>query len=275
MGKRLSIAMFVDACGYEVLRTRPWFLEEISTPKQVTSLFGYSSACVPAILTGRRPNENDHWSAFFYAPESSPFKSLENLRFLPSSIFDRGRVRAMLSKGIAKAYGYTGYFQIYNVPFDVLPSFDYAEKKDIFKPGGINRGPSIFDDLAEAGVPHHVSNWRLSEKENVESLRAAVTDGNIEFAFLYTASLDSLMHDVTKESPKVDEKLQEYQAVVRDLLRLAESRYDEVRFALFSDHGMATVEKVVDLIPKVEGTGLTFGKEYAAVYDSTMMRFWF
>ena len=29
------------------------------------------------------------------------------------------------------------------------------------------------------------------------------------------------------------------------------------------------------LIPRIEALGLTFGKDYAAVYDSTMARFWF
>ncbi len=275
MPERLAIAMFVDACGHGVVGPRPWFLDELTHRQRVTSLFGYSSACVPAILTGRLPNENDHWSSFFYAPKASPFRTLRPLRVLPSAIFDRGRVRSWLSKGLARAYGFTGYFQIYNVPFDVLPLFDYAEKKDIFKPGGINRGTSIFDDLARAGQPHHVSDWRRNEDENLASLEAAVRAREPSFAFLYTASLDALMHDQTKESDAVNAKLRWYATRVRAILELARERYDEVRFALFSDHGMASVKRVVDLVPRVDATGLAFGEDYAAVYDSTMMRFWF
>ena len=273
--KRLAIAMFVDACGHGVLENRAWFLDELKTRRKVESLFGYSSACVPAILTGRRPNENDHWSAFFYAPKTSPFRVLRPAKALPKFVFDRGRVRAWLSKGLAKAFGFTGYFQIYCVPFEVLPLFDYAEKKDIFRPGGINRGPSIFDWLDQERIPHHVSNWRDTEEQNLHALRDAIDGSAIRFAFLYTASLDSLMHDVTKESSRVDGKLRWYQDEVRELLRHAAAHYDEVRFALFSDHGMATVTRVVNLVPNVERTGLSFGEDYAAVYDSTMMRFWF
>lgn len=272
---RLSIAMFVDACGWGVLESRPWFLEELTTRRKVESLFGYSSACVPAILSGNRPDQNDHWSAFYYSPKTSPFRRLRHLRYLPRSIFERGRVRAMLSKLVAKQYGFTGYFQIYNVPFEVLPEFDYAEKKDIFRPGGMNRGRNIFDALEERKVPYHVSNWRLSEQENIAGLRGEIQKGKIRFAFLYSAALDSLMHDVTKSAAQVDDKLRWYQSQVRDLLALASLRYDEVHFSLFSDHGMCTVQKVVDWIPKVEATGLAFGKDYSAVYDSTMMRFWF
>jgi predicted AlkP superfamily pyrophosphatase or phosphodiesterase len=270
---RLSIAMFVDACGWGVLESRPWFLEELGFRRPLESLFGYSSACVPAILTGRRPAENDHWSCFYYSPQTSPFRVLRLLSPLPSQIFDRGRVRRWLSKGIAAAYGFTGYFQVYALPFDHLSLFDYSEKKDIFRPHGINRGGSIFDDLAELRIAHHVSNWRRSEEENLRALQSEVDA--IRFAFLYSAELDALLHDRTKASPRVDDKLRAYERRIRDLLSRARARYDEVRFALFSDHGMATVHTVVDLVPRIEALGLSFGTDYAAVYDSTMMRFWF
>lgn len=275
MSRRLSIAMFVDACGWGVLESRPWFLSELGFRRPLESLFGYSSACVPAILTGRRPGDNDHWSCFYYSPRTSPFRVLRVLSPLPSRIFDRGRVRRWLSKGIAAGYGFTGYFQVYALPFEHLALFDYSEKKDIFRPHGINRGRSIFDDLAEQGIAHHVSNWRRSEEENLRALRDEVDAGSIRFAFLYSAELDALLHDRTKASPLVDDKLRSYETRVRELLARARERYDEVRFALFSDHGMATVRTVVDLVPRVEALGLSFGVDYAAVYDSTMMRFWF
>ncbi len=267
--------MFVDACGHEVVSPRPWFAPSLHHRQRVESLFGYSSACVPAILSGRRPDQNDHWCAFYYSPSTSPFRALTKLKALPTSVADRGRVRRYLSKAIATAYGFRGYFQIYNVPFDVLPLFDYAEKRDIFAPGGINRGRSIFDDLADARVPRHVSNWRHKESENVIALEQAIVQGDIRFAFLYTADLDGLMHDATRESALVDEKLEQYGDRIDEILRLASRRYDEVRFALFSDHGMCTVREVVDYMPRVAAAGLRYGVDYAGIYDSTMMRFWF
>jgi len=38
---------------------------------------------------------------------------------------------------------------------------------------------------------------------------------------------------------------------------------------------MADTLKSVDLMAEVDKLGLVFGKDYAAVYDSTMARFWF
>jgi hypothetical protein len=275
MYKRLAIAVFVDACGWDVVSGRPWFMEELSHRQPVRSVFGFSSACVPSILTGRLPNENDHWSSFYYAPDHSPFRMLRHLRWLPSSIVDRGRVRRYLSKKIASAHGFTGYFQVYNLPFNVLPLFDYAERRDIFRAAGINRGTSIFDDLVEMRVPYHASNWRRTEETNLRALQDQVREGLVQFAFLYTAQLDALLHRETKASHRVDEKLVWYQDRFRALLSEARRHYDEVRLAVFSDHGMATVQRVVSLMPRVERLGLTYGTDYAAIYDSTMARFWF
>ncbi len=275
MGKRLAIAMFVDACGWDVVASRPWFMQSCFERRSVKSIFGFSSACVPSILTGRMPRDNDHWSSFYYSPTTSPFGPLKLLSHLPGALVDRGRVRHLLSKAIASAYGYTGYFQIYNLPFGALPLFDYAEKRDIFVPGGINRGTSIFDDLVGIGIAHHVADWRAGEAESFASLGRSVREGTIQFAFMYTSQLDALMHAHTRDSALVDERLRWYESQLREVLRDAYTRYDEVRVAVFSDHGMATVRRVVNLMPRVARLGLRYGRDYAAVYDSTMMRFWF
>ena len=275
MGKRLAIAMFVDACGWDVVSTRPWFMQSCFERRSVKSIFGFSSACVPSILTGRMPRDNDHWSSFYYSPTTSPFGPLKVLSHLPRALVDRGRVRRLLSKAIASAYGYTGYFQIYNLPFGALPLFDYAEKRDIFVPGGINRGTSIFDDLVGMGIAHHVADWRTGEAESFGSLGRSVREGTIRFAFMYTSKLDALMHEHTRDSALVDERLRWYESQMREVLREAYTRYDEVRVAVFSDHGMATVRRVVDLVPRVTRLSLRYGRDYAGVYDSTMMRFWF
>ncbi|MDD3473152.1 MAG: hypothetical protein PHS86_10230, partial [Syntrophaceae bacterium] len=49
----------------------------------------------------------------------------------------------------------------------------------------------------------------------------------------------------------------------------------EIYFAVFSDHGMTTLTEVVDVKKPVDQLGYKFGKDYAAVYDSTMVRLWF
>jgi hypothetical protein len=271
----LSIVCFIDALGWEVLRGRRFMEERLPVRRKLRSTFGFSSACVPSILSGLTPRQHGHWSFFYYAPETSPFRPLKPLGRLPSALVDRGRVRNQISKLVKRAYGYTGYFQLYNIPFAQIDRFDYCEKRDLFRPGGLNRGENIFDLLERGGVPYHVSNWRHGESDNLAAVRRDIADGRIRFAFLYMAAMDALLHQVGKESPQVDEKLAWYERELTALLDLADRHYDEVRLFVCSDHGMATVHTQIDLMARIEALGLGFDTDYLATYDSTMGRFWF
>jgi hypothetical protein len=55
----------------------------------------------------------------------------------------------------------------------------------------------------------------------------------------------------------------------------AREHYGEVLLTIFSDHGMANCDRLLDLKARVETLGLRMGLDYAMVYDSTMARFWF
>lgn len=271
----LSMVIFIDALGWEVLKDREFLQSEMPYRQKLRSVFGFSSACVPSILTGRNPRDHGHWSYYYYAPQSSPFRALGLLAWLPRFLTERGRVRHLLSRVVGRILRFTGYFQLYNLPFKHIGLFDYCEKRDIFKAGGMNRGDNIFDVLERGRIPYHVSDWRKGEEDNLQACHQAITTGNIRFAFLYMASMDALLHQVGKNSSEVDSKLAWYEEKLRHMLAVANECYAEVRVFICSDHGMATVESTVDLMHRIEELPLSYPKDYVAVYDSTMARFWF
>jgi predicted AlkP superfamily pyrophosphatase or phosphodiesterase len=273
MKETTSIVAFIDALGWEVLRDRDFMEGELTHRQKVRSVFGYSSACVPSILSGVLPREHKHWSFFYYDKNNSPFARWKWLRFLPGQ--SRGRVRSKISQWVKRYLGWTGYFQFYNMPFNDIDLFNYCEKNDIFAPGGLNSGKNIADYLEDGNIPYHISDWRNSEDQNLEDLKNAITQQKIRFAFLYMASMDALLHQVGKEDDSVDSKLEWYERQLRDLIKEARANYKEVRLFVCSDHGMATVNKTIDLMPRIESLGWKYGKDYVAAYDSTMARFWF
>lgn len=273
----VALFVFIDAFGWELLKAHLHFLEgELVHRSRLESVLGYSSTCDPTILTGQMPQDHGHFSFFYYNPAESPFGICRLLRFLPKSITRRGRVRRILSRILKRFYGYTGYFQIYNMPFEYLHLFDYSEKRDLYQPGGINSGSrTIFDDLRDEGVPFHLSDWRAPEESNLASLRSALGEGKIRFAYLYMAAMDAILHDDGRVSERVDAKIAWYDQQIRRVLEVARSRYKEVRLYIFSDHGMTDTKETCPLMARIEALGMTFGEDYVAVYDSTMARFWF
>ena len=274
--KRLSLFVLVDAFGWELAQRHP-FLDDVLTCKQpLETVFGYSSTCDPTILTGKLPREHGHFSFFAYDPAASPFKGLGFLRWLPSAVADRGRVRNRISRWVGRRLGITGYFQLYSVPFDRLHFFDYTEKRDIYQPGGINGGQeTLFDRLRKQEIPFFLSDWHPGEDEAFSGLERTVEEGKVGFAFVFLGGLDGTMHRYGTRGPEVEAKIGAYETRLRQVLERAANRYERVDLHVFSDHGMADVKEVCDLIGPVEATGLVFGRDYAAMYDSTMARFWF
>lgn len=272
----LSLAVFIDALGSEIVKRFGFLPERLVVQKPLNTVFGYSSTCDPTILTGTSPQEHGHFAFFTYAPRNSPFKNIRWLQLLPGQLLNRGRVRQQISKLVKKRLGFTGYFQLYNAPFDLLPQMDFTEKLDLYMPGGIINGQkTLFDDLRESAIPFHLSDWRKGERENLDAAAKSIVVERPEFAYVFLAHLDAILHDKGSQAVEVETKLRWYEQELRTLLALAERHYEQVTFTVFSDHGMTDVVgefSVMDVIAKLP---LSLGEDYFAVYDSTMARFWF
>lgn len=271
----LPLFVFVDACGWEIIKNDPFARSFAPNRRKLESVFGYSSACVPSILSGRWPDEHRNWCYFVYDPANSPFKILRPLRWLPGRITSRRIFRRWLTKLVKAHLGFRGYFDLYNIPFRYITLFDFTEKKSPLKPGGMNCGPNIFDYLQEQNIRHHVSAPEKSETENLAALIRDIQDEQIDFAFLYWAGLDGLLHRVGNQSSQVGLKLRQYEKWIEQLLAAANAHYSEVRLYVFSDHGMANCDELLDLRAQIDALPLRMGRDYAVVYDSTMARFWF
>jgi len=271
----LPLFVFVDACGWEIIKNDPFCRELAPNRRRLTSVFGYSSACVPSILSGRWPVEHRNWSYFVYDPEHSPFKPVRILRWLPMALTSRRRVRRWLGKFVKARLNFRGYFDLYNIPFRHISLFDFTEKKSPLKPGGMNRGPNIFDFLEERNIRYHVSAPENPERANLAALIRDIESESIDFAFLYWAGLDGLLHMVGNQSPEIPAKLRVYEQWITQLLAAARTHYEEVRLYVFSDHGMANCDELVDLKAVIEKLDVRMERDYVVVYDSTMARFWF
>jgi Type I phosphodiesterase / nucleotide pyrophosphatase len=275
MKQVLPLFVFIDACGWEIIKDRPFAKALAPNRKRLSSVFGYSSACVPSILSGRWPVEHRNWCYFVYDPANSPFKSLRALRWLPERLTSRRIFRRWLSKFIKVRLNFRGYFDLYNIPFKYISLYDFTERRNPLQPGGMNRGPNIFDYVEERSIPYHVSSPGRSEKDNLDALINDIRDERIDFAFLYWPGLDGLLHSVGNQSPEIAVKLATYEKWLEQLLSLGKQHYAEVWLYVFSDHGMANCDQLLDLKAKIDALPLKMADDYAVVYDSTMARFWF
>jgi hypothetical protein len=271
----LPLFIMIDACGWEILRQNPFAQTSAPTRKRLDSVFGYSSTCVPSILSGRWPVEHRNWCYFVYDPKNSPFRSLRPLRWLPAAVTSRRIFRRWLTKFVRVQLKFRGYFDLYNIPFRYIHLFDFTEKKSPLQPRGMNRGPNIFDFLTQHNIPYFVTDTTRSEEANRDALIADIESERIDFAFQYWAGLDGLLHRVGNQSPEIPAKLQVYQQWIDQVLEAARQHYSEIHLYVFSDHGMANCDRLIDLKGRIDALPVRMEHDYAVVYDSTMARFWF
>jgi hypothetical protein len=271
----LGLFIMVDACGWEIIRNDPFGKDFAPTRKRLESLFGYSSTCVPSILSGRWPVEHRNWCYFVYDPKNSPFRSLRPLRWLPTAVTSRRIFRRLLTRLVKAQLNFRGYFDLYNIPFRYIHLFDFTEKKSPLQPGGMNVGPNIFDFLVERQIPYFVSDSAATEEQNRDDLITRINGEAIDFAFLYWAGLDGLLHMVGNQSPEVPAKLRVYEQWIGQILAAARQHYSDIHLYVFSDHGMANCDELLDLKARIEALPLAMERDYVVVYDSTMARFWF
>ena len=273
MKEKIVIYTFIDAFGYDIFKDYPDFLKDIAVEvKPLKSVLGFTNTCLPSILTGQYSQDHGQASLFLYS-KNSPFKWLKPFSILPG-IFNRFRVRNILSKVVKKIHGYTGYFQLYSIPFDKLAYFDFTEKKDYFVPHNVEFD-TMFNYCVDKKIPYYCSNWRISEEENLKDITNEIEKGEIEFAWLSLQSLDGVMHTHGTKAKQTKEKIKWLDEKLRDIYKKAKNSYEDVTLCIFSDHGMYDVTNGVDLISEINSLGLEYGKDYIAMYDATMARFWF
>ncbi|VAV85701.1 hypothetical protein MNBD_DELTA01-1783 [hydrothermal vent metagenome] len=273
--KVVSIFLLIDALGWTYMKERSFMDKEAVVRMPVKSILGFSSAAIPTILSGKMPQEHGFWSLFLRSEEGSPFKWSRSanslLRFVPGRL-----ARKVVEEVSRKYHGYTGYFETYKIPLKELPNYDISERRSIYAPGGLETAPSIFDLWEEANLPYESYCYKNgSDMELFKMGTAKLKEAKCRALFLYLSEIDAFLHKHCKDADAFSRKLAEYEGKVRDLLAVANEEYDEVRWFVFSDHGMTPTVETHDLMAEVAGLKLDEGKDYKAFYDSTMARFWF
>jgi hypothetical protein len=272
----LHVFVLIDALGWELIRERPFLAEFLSYRQRLRTLLGFSSGIIPSILTGRTPAENGMWNLVYFDPQNSPFRGMRKLGPLPARLLDNRIGRRALTEIGRRVLGMGSNFEVC-VPPETLPWFNWAESRNIYARNGVIGQRSIFDRLHEKGIDHRIYSYKdpLTDREIMELAAIDITNESAEFYFLYLSELDMFLHLHCGEPERIEAKLAWYEEALGRVFRAAKERDPDARLRVFSDHGMTPVKHHCDVAAVVAGCGFETPRDYLAVYDSTMARFWF
>jgi len=271
----LRLFILIDALGWSYIKDRSFLNDILPYRRPLRTVLGFSSGAIPTILTGEWPSKNGHWNLFYYDPQGSPFRWLKYFSFVPDFILNH-RVTTKLLKEMGKRLLGLGPLFDCAVRPSLLRWFNWVEKKNIYDKGGIVGRPSIFDRLADAGIPYHVYTYHhFADAQILNKARSDMQSSNAGFYFLYLSEMDMFLHMNCSDQKALTAKLDWYEHALRSLYDFARELDPNTTLSIFSDHGMTPIQKEYDLMSEVERLPYRMPKDYLAVYDSTMVRYWF
>ena len=270
----LNLFVLIDALGWQVLKDQPFLSSELPYRTPLKTVLGYSSGAIPTILTGLAPAQSGRWNLLYYDPINSPFSWLRWASFLPQRLLDNRYSRKLIKELGRRALGMGPLFECVVSP-QLLPWFNWVEKENIYKAGGIAEAKSIFDVLQERQLQYRVYSYHnYSDAQIIARASRDMRESGASFYFLYLSEIDRFLHANRQDHSAISKTLAWYNARLRELFVVAEEIDPRAHFVVMSDHGMTAVHSRYDLVGKIEKLGLKMPKDYLSVYDSTMARFW-
>ena len=275
MSDRLQVIALIDALGWEYIRERPFLDDVLPYRTALQTVLGFSSGAIPTILTGVMPERHGHWNLFYYDPKHAPFWWLKAFNWLPKPVLDNRYGRKLIKELGRRVFNLGPTFECCVSP-NLLPYFNFSERRDIYAPKGIENTPSLFDELEAEGRGYLVYTYhQCSDAEIMRRAKRDIAEGGATLFFLYLCEMDGFLHMHCNEPEAIAKKLSWYDEQLREVFRVARQRDPEASLMVCSDHGMTPVTQHADLVGEVAKLGLRMPQDYLAVYDSTMARFWF
>src|SRR5437660_8517116 len=102
---RLHLFVLLDALGWRFVEGKKFLSDFLTFQKPLRTVLGYSSGAIPTILTGLPPAQNGQWNLLYFDPESSPFRWLRYLHFLPDRVLNHRISRKLLKETVRPLLG--------------------------------------------------------------------------------------------------------------------------------------------------------------------------
>jgi len=271
----VHLLVLIDALGWEYIKNREFLDELLPYRRPLRTVLGFSSGAIPTILTGAWPSVTGHWNLFYYDPKGSPFRWLKYLSFLPDFVLNHRITTKVLKEMGRHILGLGPSFEC-SVNSSELRWFNFVEKKNIYASGGISGAKSIFDYMKQENIPHRIYTYHdATDAEIVEIAERDIRTKAGQFYFVYLSEMDMFLHMHCSDEKLLDERIALYGRRLKRLYERAQEIDPGAIMTVLSDHGMTPVRNYYDLMKDVEEAGYKIRKDYLAVYDSTMARFWF
>lgn len=277
--KNLVVFFYIDALNSSFLNPDIMpFLSNFAAKHYyhvLENVFGYSFAIQSSMLSGKYPDENNHWMPYFYAPQKSPmiFKTLNKIgTVIP---FDRFPILRHLTVGRARSFTLEEGVRVNNVPFSIIDKLALYPYYYMCELPFFNELKELLEKkcqmpLTYIGPPDVKRHFYESLLKHVQESR-----NEKEFIIVYDDALDGLGHRFGPYSTECVHYAKSLDiALLQTYQKLKMSYGKNLTFLIFSDHGQCEQVYRVNILDELGKFGLNLGEDYLCFVDATLALFW-
>jgi hypothetical protein len=191
------------------------------------------------------------------------------LGLLPRVVHERGGLRRLAARLLARRAGLTGYVELYRVPPEVFRWLDLPEREDLFAAERIGGCETFLSEARRAGLRVFAAPWQLPEEQRWAHTEDVIRAQRPDLVFAYATELDGALHRAGNDSAEARLALRRIATRIERASEAMRAGGGEVSTLVVGDHGMADIGQVIDprgLLRRLRGVR-TF-------VDSTMLRVW-
>ncbi len=276
--KKLVVLFYIDAlnANFLVPDVMP-FLSSLVAERyyfELKSVLGYSFAIQSCMLSGKYPDETNHWLPYFYCPESSPilFKTLSIGAF---SLLDRLPHLRYLAVSVSRQLFLKKSVQANNIPLyeigkvALYPYYYMCELPFFFELKKILEEKSQ-TALTYIGPPKQRTNLHGALFEHLKKSKH-----ENEVIVIYHDTLDGFGHAFGPNSFQCLIHAKSLDSVLSATYRkLANTLGKNFTLLIFSDHGQSELKFQINLLSELSKNGLKLGVHYICFVDATLALFW-
>ena len=277
--KNLVVFLYIDALNSSFLNPNVMpFLSSLATRHpycELENVLGYSFAIQSCMLSGKYPEETNHWLPYFYSPQKSPmmFRTFNKL----GAVFPLDRFPSLrhLTVGQIRRFLLKDGVRINNVPLHIIDKLALYPYYYMCELPFFHQLKELLEKKCQASLTY-VGTPKIKRHLYASLLHHIKTsEHKNELIIAYDDALDGLGH---KFGPYSAECLRYAKSLDRVLGRIYQKLKKcfgkNLAFLVFSDHGQCEQTHNLDLLSELEKKALYFAEDYLCFIDATMALFW-
>ena len=272
----LSIIILVDGLGWSLVQQTGFLIDLLPHRGPATPPSGYSSAAIPALLTGLPPSTTGKW-LLFARRRSGPGR-LHNFARL-ASIANRNvsvdfRLRRWVRWWCIRMRRWPPHFSLYQIPFTCLRELAFEDTDMGWAPRQVRGSPTLFPKIEASGQRLNLFGYPTQDERTLDTALEIISAGESGVCILYLWQLDSAFHSDFHDSARRQTAVDRYAEGIRRLHDAARARHQHVNIAIVSDHGMTPVAGGVDVAAFLNECPVIRQVGPFVFYNSTLVQVW-